>query len=521
MSQTRNRYLHADKHLAICARTVFATRCVHMTTAIRLDSVLSLWARAPQLHWASRNRRRHWARDVVRTFLLAISDLGIVVSVRALIQVIQDHAVLSDRLGVLLSTLMPPGTLGGWQFPVACLVALTITGAYGRRGRGGDRGRIIVAVVVAALMMLYPQLWERSAAAVAMRLATVVAAFTPALLLSRTLTEKLISRVVPGLVTSRVVLVSGGASDWIDSGVLGSGPDARFHIVATVATNRGSPRRALRELPRVIDDTGADSILMAGPLADRDFAFVADTALASGCRLLAAPRTARVAGVDPRAVREQGGSLVELTAPTLHTWHLAAKRVVDVCLSAVALALLSPLFAVLAVLIKLESPGPAIFGHWRLGAGGRMFRCYKFRSMRQHAEQLLQIDPRLYQLYVDNNYKLPPHLDPRLTGIGTLLRKYSLDELPQLFNVLLGDMSLVGPRPIVADELDHYGGTAALLLSRKPGLTSNWAINGRSDVSYPQRADLELAYLRQWSLRNDVRIMLRTLQAVAHQRGAY
>jgi len=489
-----------------------------MTTALRLDSVLSLWARAPQLHWASRNRRRHWARDVVRTLLLGMSDLGTVVSVRALIQGIQDHAVLSDRLGVLLSALIPPGTLGGWQFAVACLLALTITGGY---GRSRDQGRIIVAVAVAALMMLYPQLWERSADAVAMRLATVVAGFTPALVLSRTLTEKLISRVVPSVVASRVVLVSGGASDWIDSGMLGSGPDARFHIVATVATNRGSPRRALRELPRVIDDTGADSILIAGPLADRDFAFVADTALASGCRLLAAPRTARVAGVDPRAVWEQGASLVELTAPTLHTWHLAAKRVVDVCLSAVALVLLSPVFAILAVLVKLESPGPAIFGHWRLGAGGRMFRCYKFRSMRQHAEHVLQIDPHLYQLYVDNNYKLPPHLDPRLTGIGTLLRKYSLDELPQLFNVLLGDMSLVGPRPIVADELDHYGGTAALLLSRKPGLTSNWAINGRSEVSYPQRADLELAYLRQWSLRNDVRIILRTIQAVALQRGAY
>ena len=492
-----------------------------MTTAIRLDSVLSLWARAPQLHWASRNRRRHWARDVVRTLLLGMSDLGTVVSVRALIQVVQDRAVLSDRLGVLLSALIPPGTLGGWQFAVACLLALTITGAYGRRGRGRDQGRIIGAVAVAALMMLYPQLWARSADAVAMRLATVIAGFTPALLLSRTLTEKLIRRVVPSLVPSRVVLVSGGASDWIDPAMLGSGPDARFHIVAAGATNRGSRTPVLRELPRVIDDTGADSILIAGPLADRDFAFVADTALASGCRLLAASRTARVARVDPRAVWEEGASLVELTAPTLHAWHLAAKRVLDVSLSALALVLLSPVFAILAVLVKLESRGPPIFGHWRLGAGGRMFRCYKFRSMRQHAEQVLQIDPHLYQLYVDNNYKLPPHLDPRLTGIGTVLRKYSLDELPQLFNVLLGDMSLVGPRPIVADELDHYGGTAALLLSRKPGLTSNWAINGRSDVSYPQRADLELAYLRQWSLRNDVRIMLRTVQAVALKRGAY
>src|SRR2546421_4264006 len=297
----------------------------------------------------------------------------------------------------------------------------------------------------------------------------------------------LISRVVPSLGPSRVVLVSGGASDWIDSALLGSGGDARFHIVATVATNRGSPRRALRELPRVIDDTGADSVLLAVPRRGRAFAFVADAALASGWRLLAAPRTARVAGVDPRAVWEEGTSLVELTAPTRHAWHLAAKRVVDVCLSALALVLLSPVFAILAVLVKLESRGPAIFGHWRLGAGGRMFRCYKFRSMRDHAEQLLQIDPHLYQRYVDNNYKLPPQLDPRLTGIGSLLRKYSLDELPQLFNVLVGDMSLVGPRPIVADELDHYGGTAAPLPSRQPGPTANPGGNGRRAVHHPPR----------------------------------
>src|SRR2546430_614084 len=271
-----------------------------------------------------------------------MSDLGTVVSVRALIQVIQDPAVLGDRLGVLLSALIPLGTLAGWQCAVACLLALTITGACGRRGRGRDQGRIMGAVAVAALMMLYPQLWARSADAVAMRLATVIAGFTPALLLSRTLTEKLIRRVVPSLVPSRVVLVSGGASDWIDPAMLGSGPDARFHIVAAGATNRGSPTPVLRELPRVIDDTGADSILIAGPLAGRDFAFVTDTALASGCRLLAAPRAARVAGVGPRAVWEEGASLVELTAPTLHAWHLAAKRVPDVRLPAPCLGVPSP-----------------------------------------------------------------------------------------------------------------------------------------------------------------------------------
>ncbi len=495
-----------------------------MTTAIRLETPATPRAsrRArPQPRWAARNRRLHWVRDIARIAVLAISDVGTVVSVHALLRAVADYAVLGDGPSGLLNAAIPPSTLGGWQWAIACLFALTITGAYGPRRRGRDPGRIVTAVAVAALMMLYQQLWEQSPAAVAMHLATVFAAFTPALLLSRIVIEKLIERVVPSVAPSRVVLVSRGASDWIDPATLGHGPDGPFHIVTTVASTGGAPSSALRELPRVIDDTGADAILIAGPLAHHDFAFVADTALANGCRLLAAPRTARVAGVDPRPVWERGAALVELTAPTLQAWHLAAKRVVDVCLSALALVLLSPVFAILAALVRLESPGPAIFWHWRLGAGGRLFRCYKFRSMHQHAEQLLHVDQHLYRLYVDNNYKLPPNLDPRLTRIGVLLRKYSLDELPQLFNVLLGHMSLVGPRPIVGEEQEQYGEAAPLLLSRKPGLTSNWAINGRSNVGYPDRADLELAYLRQWSLGNDVRIMLRTIPAVVLKRGAY
>jgi len=156
-----------------------------------------------------------------------------------------------------------------------------------------------------------------------------------------------------------------------------------------------------------------------------------------------------------------------------------------------------------------------------MGARGRLFRCYKFRSMRADAEQVLRADPNLYAAYVSNHFKLPADQDPRLTRVGRWLRRTSLDELPQLFNVLEGQMSLVGPRPVVPEELDHYGGRAPLLLSLKPGITGTWAVNGRSEVGYPVRADMELEYVRSWSLWLDIGIMLWTVPAVMRTRGAH
>lgn len=492
-----------------------------MTTAVRLDPrptpTLSTSRRVPPpaAYWATRNRWRYWARDVARVALLAVSDWGTVVSVAALIRSIGGYAVLGDGLSALL---------GRWQFPAGFLLALTIAGAYGPRQRRHDPGRILGAVAVASLMMLYPETWHQSLAVAALHLAAAIATFAPVLLLSRAVVEAVIERLAPAVAPSRVVVVSSGASDWTDPAILAhrtGGARPWFRVVATVSTNGGSPGRALSQLAWAIDETRADTVIIAGPLSDRDVAFVVDTVLTSGCRLLAAPRSARIPGVEPRAVWERGTALVELTALTRQAWHLAAKRVMDICISGLALVVLSPVFALIAVLVRLESRGPALFAHWRLGAGGRMFPCYKFRSMRPNADELLRATPHLYRLYVDNNYKLPLHLDPRLTRIGVLLRKFSLDEFPQLFNVFLGHMSLVGPRPIVLEELSQYGQEALLLLSRKPGLTGNWAANGRSDVGYPQRAHMELAYARQWSLLHDIGLILRTIPIVARGSGAH
>jgi lipopolysaccharide/colanic/teichoic acid biosynthesis glycosyltransferase len=141
--------------------------------------------------------------------------------------------------------------------------------------------------------------------------------------------------------------------------------------------------------------------------------------------------------------------------------------------------------------------------------------------MKHDAEDLLRSNPDLHAMYVRNHYKIPEEKDPRITRSGRFLRRTSLDELPQLVNVLLGHMSLVGPRPIVPREIEHYGGGAPLFLSLKPGMTGAWAVSGRAHVGYPDRANMELAYIRGWSLLRDLLILIRTVPTVFSGRGAH
>lgn len=198
------------------------------------------------------------------------------------------------------------------------------------------------------------------------------------------------------------------------------------------------------------------------------------------------------------------------------------KRVFDVVGSSLLLILLSPLLLLLAICVKLSSHGSVLFTQQRVGEQGRRFWIYKFRTMKQDAEKILRADPELYAEYLRNNFKLPKGRDPRITRLGAFLRSSSLDELPQLINVLIGDMSLVGPRPVVPPEVDKYGDLARLFLCVKPGLTGNWQVHGRSEIAdYSDRAALDIEYIRDQSLRNDVDILLKTIPAVLLRKGAH
>ena len=201
-------------------------------------------------------------------------------------------------------------------------------------------------------------------------------------------------------------------------------------------------------------------------------------------------------------------------------WRLKVKRGIDVVASVVGLLLLLPVIVFIALSIRVGSPGPALFVHERLGQGGRPFRMLKFRTMRPDAEQLLRSDPELHRRYVENGFKLSVDDDPRITRVGRMLRRSSLDELPQLWNVLKGDMSLVGPRPIVSAELANYGYLRGAVLEPRPGMTGRWQVEGRSEISYPGRVALDAAYLRSWSLATDLSVMLRTIPTVLSRKGA-
>jgi lipopolysaccharide/colanic/teichoic acid biosynthesis glycosyltransferase len=248
---------------------------------------------------------------------------------------------------------------------------------------------------------------------------------------------------------------------------------------------------------------------------------VLDAALATGCAVVAPSRLRTVAGAGPQVIWAHGAPLVALARPGARTGQLFLKRLVDVAGALTALILLAPMMVLVAVAIRLGSRGPVIFGQTRIGEGGRPFRCLKFRSMRADAEDLLRGDPELYERYVQNDFKLPEGQDPRITSLGRVIRRTSIDELPQLWNVLRGEMSLVGPRPLVPDELNRYGDGAAVLLALKPGVSGAWAVNGRSTVAYPQRADIELTYVRNWRLGVDLSILARTVPAVFRHYGAH
>lgn len=194
------------------------------------------------------------------------------------------------------------------------------------------------------------------------------------------------------------------------------------------------------------------------------------------------------------------------------------KRFMDVILATIALVVLSPIFLIIAIAIKIESKGPVFFKHTRIGKNGKIIKLYKFRSMVINAEELIKsFTPEQMKEYKEN-YKLTN--DPRITKIGKFLRKTSLDELPQLLNIIKGDLSIIGPRPVVTDELKKYGANTEKFLSVTPGLTGYWAANGRSCTTYKQRMQMELYYIDNLSLKMDIKVFFKTIEAVIKREGA-
>jgi exopolysaccharide biosynthesis polyprenyl glycosylphosphotransferase len=247
---------------------------------------------------------------------------------------------------------------------------------------------------------------------------------------------------------------------------------------------------------------------------------IIEECLQAGCQILFPARAVRVYGLRPTLVWHHDQPFFELGSPVLRARALISKRIVDVLVSAILLLLLAPLLIVIAIAIRLDSPGSPFFFQERAGLGGKLFRMIKFRTMREGAdfekEQLAHLnhtgDARLFKI----------RDDPRTTRLGRFLRRWSLDELPQLANVLAGEMSLIGPRPFFESDFQDYEDHHFRRLDAKPGITGLWQVSGRSEVlNFEDVIFLDRQYIEQWSFWLDVSILFRTIPAVLRRTGAF
>ena len=271
----------------------------------------------------------------------------------------------------------------------------------------------------------------------------------------------------------------------------------------------------------VLCETGTDTVVLCDDhLTPGLFDAVAEAAAVAGCRVLSVREREMLTASRPRVLN--GGSLkmLELTFPAARAGQDGVKRAFDIVVSALFLVLLSPLAVLLSVCIRLDSEGPTLFVQDRVGQAGRNFTMMKFRTMRNGTDsQKLDLahmnpsgDPRLF--------KIPD--DPRVTRVGAFLRRWSLDELPQLLNILRGEMSLVGPRPFFESDLAAYDDHHFLRLAVKPGVTGLWQVKGRSSiVDFEEVVELDRRYIENWSFGLDLWILLSTVPAVLRRTGAY
>lgn len=213
---------------------------------------------------------------------------------------------------------------------------------------------------------------------------------------------------------------------------------------------------------------------------------------------------------------------MEIKLNTKSRYYLAEKRALDVLLSIVALIILSPVFLVIWIFDCFGSNrGPVFYKQERVGKDGKLFYIYKFRSMVVDADKKLMENEDLYIKYIANSYKLPDGEDPRITKLGSFLRKTSIDEIPQFINILRGDMSIIGPRPVIESEITEYGDRKNEFLSVKPGALGYWQAIGRSNIGYPERCDVELYYVSKASLRFDVSIFFKNIVSIMKREGAF
>jgi lipopolysaccharide/colanic/teichoic acid biosynthesis glycosyltransferase len=467
------------------------------------------------------NERRHLHRLLLRVLALLATDVAVV----GLLTLVAPWALPPvGPLDVVASDPSHQFSRVSLAVAAAVVLGLTMAGAY-RTGDGWrSPGRIFAGATGGTAISCWNALWTLGLLRVLPSFAAMLAGVGAVLILARLLVDGVVRWWKGGghWETARTLFIGEAAAcrqAMSRRAFSHLGPEYNLGLVEIGPEPALDARGHLANLAEVLHESGAEAIVLCGRLESALFHAVVETAHAAGCQVFETQHRRSVR--SPRTVWRNGEPLIELVRPELKAGHLLLKKIVDLVGATVALVLCAPVMAIVWAVIRLDSRGPGIFVQPRVGRNGRVFGCFKFRTMYADAEQRLAGDPVLRAEYLRNNYKLPPERDPRVTRVGRAVRRWSLDELPQLVNVLRGEMSLVGPRPLVLEELGEYGSRAPTLLSLHPGMTGAWAIAGRSELGYPERCSFELGYVGNWSFGADMAILARTVPVVLLSRGAH
>lgn len=331
-----------------------------------------------------------------------------------------------------------------------------------------------------------------------------------------------------GIATDRLLIVGAGEVGRAIMGNMVAQPELGYQVIGYVdddpekaggVIGRFPSLGVVAETPRVLREYRIDDVIVALPWYARDnIHMVLEACETLGVRTRLVPDLFQMRLNQLHIDTINGIPLIGVRDTNIRGWNRAVKRGLDVALASLAVLVTSPVMALVAAAIKLDSPGPVLYRQTRVGINGHQFTVYKFRSMRANA------DKELIRLQNQNEASGPLFKmrdDPRRTRVGRFLRRTSLDELPQLFNVLLGDMSLVGPRPPVPNEVEQYDDWHRRRLEVAPGLTGLWQVSGRSNLTFDEMVMLDLYYAENWSLGLDMKILLRTIPTVLLGEGAY
>lgn len=474
----------------------------------------------PSLNWDGLPLRG--AQGVV--LLVGAFDIFFVLS--AVLVAISVASVPLDSVGLIPALYLVAGAVALW------VLTLSLHGAYVAPCMRGSRATVrpVVLGTVSAVTVVAAATWTLDLPVSKTQLALAFVLGLSLLLVSRWASCVVVRHLwARGRLERRVVVI--GESTPVRDLVSALEREGRFsglHAVATVihaSSGTGADAGSVRVLGGVGDvietcrEAGADSALVAGNWGSAEEMRRLSWELADhGIDLFMAPDVIDIAGVRMELLPTEGLPLLHVDKPRVAQAGGMAKRVMDVVLSLAAIVLLAPVALVIAVLIKVEDGGPVYFRQIRVGRRGRTFVLLKFRSMKVGAGEL-EADMRREQGHEGALWKMEN--DPRITRVGGLLRRTSLDELPQFFNVLLGQMSLVGPRPQQEWEADTYTRTVQRRLLVRPGITGLWQVSGRSDLSLDEAVRLDLYYVDNWSMPSDLTILGQTARAVLTRRGAY